>query len=156
MPETEPRRIASTADRVSLRKDCKVIRTTLLVTAASCAAAPAPAQSQDPIRQLQASFESVDGDGDGVITRDEYRSVQLARWTQIDRNGDGHLTEEDFPRFAAERARTLLAENAHLDADGNGRISQTEFVDGQPPVFRRADRNGDGVLTRTEVEATAS
>jgi Ca2+-binding EF-hand superfamily protein len=47
-------------------------------------------------------------------------------------------------------------ENAYLDADGDGRIGQTEFVDGQPPLFRRADRNGDGVLTRSEVEASAS
>lgn len=133
-----------------------MFRTILLATALSFAAAPALADSQDPIEQLLANFDRVDANSDGVITQAEYRTVQDTRWTQIDRNGDGYLGEDDFPRRAARRARTQLAEIAYLDANGDGRISQSEFLSGPAPVFRRADQNGDGALTRAELEAAAS
>lgn len=133
-----------------------MFRTTLLVTLLSFATAPALAQSQDPIRQLLVNFDRIDANGDGVMSRAEYRNVQAARWTEIDRNGDGYLAEDDFPRLAHGRVRTRLAEIAYLDTSGDGRISRDEFLDGPAPLFRRADRNGDGILTRSEVEAAAS
>lgn len=83
----------------------------------------------------------------------EYRMVQIARWPRIDRNGDGYLTLDDFPSIAAVRVRTQLAKVTYLDADGDDRISRAEFVNGQPLLFCRADRNGDGALTRYELEA---
>lgn len=131
----------------------RTIIAALLLSAGAC---PALAQSQDPVQQLLANFARVDVNGDGAISRAEYRTAQEARWPQIDRNGDGFLTLDDFPRIAAGRARTQLAEIAYLDANGDGRISRSEFVDGEPPLFRRADRNGDGSLTRSEVEAAAN
>lgn len=101
---------------------------TILLTLAF-AAAPALAQSEEPLRQLLADFD------------------------RIDRNADGYLSVDDFPRFAAARARRLLAEVTDLDANGDGRISREEFINGPAPLFRRADRNDDGVLIRSEIEA---
>ena len=133
-----------------------MFRIPLLVAAFWFAAVPVVAQSQDPIQQMLANFTRIDSDGDGLISRDELRSVQAARWQQIDRNRDGYLTLDDFPSVAAERAKTQLAEIGYLDANGDGRISQSEFLDGEAPVFRDADRNRDGVVTRSELEAAAS
>lgn len=133
-----------------------MFRAILLVTALSFAAVPALAQAQDAIRQVKANFDRIDSDGDGVISRAEFRKVRAARWTQIDRNGDGYLGEDDFPGLAARRARAQLAEIAHLDADGDGRISHGEFLDGPLPLFEQADRNADGVLTRSEIDVPAS
>ena len=101
-------------------------------------------------------FDRIDTNGDSVISIAEYRDLQIARWPRIDRNGDDFLTLDDFPRIAAGRARTQLAEIAYLDMDGDGRISRSEFMDGEPPLFRRTDRNSDGALTRTELEAAAA
>lgn len=133
-----------------------MFRTILCSTLLFLAVAPATAQSQDPIQQLLANFNRVDANSDGVISRAEYRNAQAARWTEIDRNGDGHLTEDDFPSIAAGRARTRLAKIAHLDANADGRISRDEFLNGTPPVFLQADRNGDSALSRSEVEAAGS
>lgn len=132
-----------------------MFRKILMVTAVSLGAGPALAQSGEPIRQVLADFDRIDVDGDGVISIAEYRALQIARWPRIDRNGDGYLTLEDFPRFAEGRARRLLAGIAALDANGDGRISRDEFVNGPAPLFHRADRNADGVLTRPELEAAA-
>jgi hypothetical protein len=57
---------------------------------------------------------------------------------------------------SGKRSRTLLAEIAYLDENGDVRIGQSEFLNGPAPVFRRADRNADGALTLSEVEAAAS
>lgn len=133
-----------------------MFRTTLLVSALWIIAVPALGQSQDPLGQLLANFDRIDVNGDGVISNAEYGNVQAARWSQIDRNGDGYLGEDDFPRAAASRARAQLAEIAHLDTDGDGRISQSEFINGPAPVFVNADQDGDGALSQPEVAAAAS
>ena len=133
-----------------------MFRTILLVTAVSLAAGPALAQSANPIQQVLADFDRIDADGDRFISIAEYRDLQIARWPRIDRNADGYLTLDDFPRFAAGRARRLLAEIADLDADGDGRISRDEFIHGPAPLFRRADQNADGSLTRAELETAAA
>lgn len=127
-----------------------MFRKTMLVAAVSCVAVPA--QSQGPIRHMLANFDRIDANRDGVISRAEVRAVQALRWTQIDRNGDGYLSEGDFPPAAAGRARAHLAGIAHLDENGDGRISQGEFLNGPETVFTQADRNSDGVLTRFELD----
>lgn len=129
-----------------------MLRSLLTALALTAGALAAFAQSHDPIRQILANFDRIDADRDGVISRDEFRDVQAVRWTQIDRNRDGFLSEDDFPRAAAGRARTHLAGIAHLDENGDGRISQGEFVDAALPMFRCADRSGDGTLSRSDLE----
>jgi Ca2+-binding protein (EF-Hand superfamily) len=133
-----------------------MMRSSLLTAAALLAAGPALAQAQDAIGQLSAQFARIDTDGDGAISRGEFRALQAARWTQIDRNGDGYLTEDDFPRIAAARASAQLAAMASVDADGDGRISRDELLDGPAPLFQQADQDGDGLVTRAELAAAAS
>jgi Ca2+-binding EF-hand superfamily protein len=51
---------------------------------------------------------------------------------------------------AQERLAALVAQ---LDKDHDGRISQSEFVDGPTPLFDRADTDHNGELSRDEVVA---
>ncbi len=132
-----------------------MLRTTMLVAILSFWTGSALAQLQEPSQQLLENFERIDVNGDGFMSSVEFLDAQSVRWAQIDRNADGYLSKDDFPRIVARRARRQLAEIADLDANGDGLISQSEFIDGLAPVFHRADRNADGALTRSELgEAT--
>ena len=92
-------------------------------------AAAQPAQAQRQARDGQERFRGMDIDGDGVITRAEWRGSDQA-FRRHDRNNDGVLSGDEV------RDRTL---------DGD---LTTEF--------RRADRNGDGALSRPEWWADAA
>lgn len=43
-----------------------------------------------------------------------------------------------------------------LDADGNGKLSQTEVSSNTKIVFSTADTNGDGAISQTEYKAALS
>ena len=52
------------------------------------------------------------------------------------------------PQPGAERVRPLRG-----DADNDGRLSQAEFIDGRLARLTTADANGDGSVTREEMQA---
>jgi Ca2+-binding EF-hand superfamily protein len=51
---------------------------------------------------------------------------------------------QDFPRTPAEYLRMM-------DSNGDGKISEAEYVDYMSAGFRRMDTNGDGVLAADEL-----
>jgi len=51
---------------------------------------------------------------------------------------------QDFPRTPTEYLR-------QMDANGDGKVSQAEYVDYMSAGFRRMDTNGDGVLEPEEL-----
>ena len=61
-----------------------------------------------------------------------------------DTNGDGYVSE-------AELARDAAAGFSGLDTDRNEKLTPQELGPHDPAWFARVDRNGDGVLTFTEV-----
>lgn len=119
-------------------------------------ATAALAQSQNDARQTLANFDRVDTNGDDAISRSEFSAARASRWSQLDRNGDGYLTTDDFPRLASSRAKAQLADIGNFDTNGDGRISESEFLDGPMPAFDRADKDSDGKLTRSELESMAA
>jgi uncharacterized low-complexity protein len=42
---------------------------------------------------------------------------------------------------------------ARMDADGDGKVSKDEFMQGHEAMFETIDQNGDGVIDQTEREA---
>ena len=129
---------------------------------------------------IQARFESLDGDGNGLIDPREWgESVAELRermdrgmarpghghhgaaayFEFLDENGDGLLQPEEIPEARAERLRAR-------DTDGDGLLSMDEFASGGehhrhhrgeqgPPsteaIFAQLDVNEDGVITADEV-----
>jgi Ca2+-binding EF-hand superfamily protein len=102
------------------------------------------------------SFEALDANGDGQVTREEMQEQHSRRMLQADTNGDGQLSLQEIEAHAAARA----AEHAgrmmeRRDANGDGLLSADELAGGprSEKRFKRADSNGDGMLSKQEFDA---
>ncbi|MGF1526454.1 MAG: EF-hand domain-containing protein [Candidatus Competibacterales bacterium] len=101
-------------------------------------------------------FARGDLDGNGQVTRQEVIALRHSAAVRLDRNGDGRFDEADAPRFGAFKARyhQVLAQlQRQFDANGDGAVTTAEFINGPTTAFDLADTNGDGRLTRQEVNA---
>jgi Ca2+-binding EF-hand superfamily protein len=130
--------------------------TTLRLTAQPGAQPAAP--SSNDVR-----FRAMDANGDGVITRPEWRgSAQSFR--VHDWNDDGVLSgdevrtgerraqrdQEDFEHDKSSVLRDWTERRfADLDHNGDGRIARSEWHY-EPEQFNRVDRNRDGMLSKGE------
>jgi Ca2+-binding EF-hand superfamily protein len=116
---------------------------------------------------LPSRFQGMDQNGDGRISRAEWRgSVQSFR--VHDWNNDGVLSGDEVragatppspqdPDYAPNRAWLddwSEQRFARLDFDNDGRITRQEWPYEQE-AFARADRNRDGALSRPEFTGTA-
>ena len=112
----------------------------------------------EKMRQMfEERFKKADLDGDGALTKAEAEKgmPMLARdFDKIDLNKDGKLTREEI-RTAMERRR---AEMAGKGGPGGGRgpgreggrPSPEEMQARGEEMFKKADTNGDGVLSEDE------
>lgn len=62
------------------------------------------------------------------------------------RSGSGSMT-------SAQAKQAAKLQFAKLDANHDGAVSETEFVNARMQMFRAADSNGDGQVTRAEARA---
>jgi Ca2+-binding EF-hand superfamily protein len=119
-------------------------------------AAVAGSASAQPRPDAAQMFALADANHDGVVSPAEFRASREARFKVLDRNHDGVLTAADFPaggRLTARWGEGPQALLKMLDADGDGRVSLDEFVQGSMRLFDRADANHDGVVSQAEAQA---
>lgn len=136
--------------------------TVIMVLAGATEAWEASVGAQGPPAQMR--FQSMDRNGDGAISRDEWRGS--ARSFEVhDWNGDGQLSGVEVRPGAqrnsrwedvthapnrSERYLSWTAEGfAHLDHNRDGRLAASEWHY-DVETFRRIDRNRDDVVTRNE------
>ena len=89
-----------------------------------------------------------DKDGNGVVTRDEMRTVALERFDKVDTNKDGRITMDEMQAAAKEHTAKRFAKH---DKNGDGKLSRDEVSHMPDQVFARLDKNGDGFLTPDEL-----
>jgi Ca2+-binding EF-hand superfamily protein len=138
------------------------VLTVVLGLTAAAAGASNAAQNDQAQRRQQMRFQAMDGNGDGVISRAEWRGSDQS-FKVHDWNDDGVLSGDEVrvgaPRDEGDvdydQNRRPAFRNwtergfENLDRNGDGRIARSEwFYDRE--AFIRADRNGDGMLTRAE------
>ena len=136
------------------------VRVTRARPAPAAAPPPQPAAPPPPPAPV-IRFAEMDENGDGVITRAEWRGSARSFATH-DWNGDGRLTGDEVrigAAMPANRGRGLGAATTlndwseprfrQLDRNGDGRISLGEWRYEHEDFFR-VDRNGDNMLTLNE------
>lgn len=96
---------------------------------------------------LEVQFVQLDADSDGFVALSEW-SGGFETFDSLDRDGDAVVTRTEF--FTRGTSYKSREENFRdLDADKDGRVSTSEWKWGEK-TMSVLDRNGDGFLSRQE------
>lgn len=115
-----------------------------LAVAAILFATGAVAKESEPVDTSARLLQRMDRDGDGQIAYEEYRNAMSRRFHARDRNGDGTLDGDEFPREWVAGSDAMAA---------NGKVTHEEFAASLQPVFDQFDANKDGKLDAGEIRA---
>ena len=88
----------------------------------------------------QKSFDSVDVDGNGQVSWEEYRNRMLHVFHQMDHNGDGRLTPDETPPTKDKSGQPVKGGTVTIEA----------YTVSIETAFKKADADGDGALTLVE------
>lgn len=137
-----------------------MIAALLLLQAAAAAPATAPATPPGPgqppatmmVEPVAMMIAACDLDGDGRTTAAELHICVERSFAAIDTEHKGSLGYIGFADWAERWLgdRNALPSPFEVDTDGDNRITLTELQVKMADIFRRLDRNHDGVVTRAE------
>jgi len=101
----------------------------------------------------EALFRRMDKDGDKRITKEEWQ-LQAEFFARFDANGDGVITPDEVlpsdPRQPGPEGEGSAGFLGRFDKNRDGKVDAAEF--GNERRFKAMDRDGDGVLTKEEIE----
>jgi EF-hand domain pair/EF hand len=124
-----------------------------LTAAVALLATPALAQSDTaapaakPIRTTTGMMR-YDANKDGIVDRAEWNAGQQARFQELDKNGDGKISVQEFsPGGTTDKREAAFR---RLDTDRDGAVSQAEFMAQADRNFARCDADKDGKITTAE------
>lgn len=128
----------------------------LLLQAAVTVTATPPGPGQPPatmvVEPVAMMIAACDADGDGRTTAAELHACVERSFAAIDTDHKGSLGYIEFADWAERWLgdRNALPSPFEVDADGDNRITLAEIQVKMAQIFRRLDRDHDGVVTRAE------
>jgi len=108
-----------------------------------------PQPTVTPRPEKMTTIIVLDTNADGVVAEDEMRTDSEAQFLRLDVNADGTLDRTEASTFVGQATDDATFEA--WDGDGNGSISQAEFVEHR---FSAYDGDGDRTIDEVEVEQT--
>ena len=122
-------------------------------TAAPPGAAMAPAAA--PAAGAQGDlFARLDRNGDGRIDQSEWQALQQFRFQRLDADHNGSLSAAEMQEQGSKGGRGG-DRLARLDTNGDGVITEQEFVTGQMAVMGHLDGDQDGAISKAEFDRVA-
>lgn len=112
--------------------------------AASAVVAAAGATSMD---------STMDSDGDGLVSKDEWTASNTALFAKIDVNGNGVLSADELKAGGRPGPGPMQPPIDSMDTDKDGAVSSDEWNAFHDKVFSEIDATGDGFLSKDELEA---
>ncbi|WP_274629657.1 EF-hand domain-containing protein [Arvimicrobium flavum] len=103
----------------------------------------------------QSRLERADVDKSGDVTFEEFAAAINGRFGGADANGDGRMTvaeiADEIQRMRAERMAKRMVER--FDVNGDGELTKAEVEARQKKMFALLDRNDDGRIAQDEMPA---
>ena len=111
------------------------------------------------------TFEQLDTDGDGFITKADMTAAHAARFAQNDTDGDGFLSAEELAARKGKIGKGHKDGEGHsdrkkarmmrfLDENGDGKVAMSEMpTDRTDRMFAKLDADEDGKVSKEEFEA---
>jgi len=112
-------------------------------------------------------MKMLDGDGNHMVTLDEFNSFNTSVFEELDADHDGSLNEKEWVGKTIGEQPISVATGGYsrelrkikmmglMDADGDHKITKDEFIAHQQKIFSTLDKSGDQQLSSQEWAAKA-
>ncbi len=97
-------------------------------------------------------FSRFDKDGDGKVAISELDARHKEFLAKADKDGDGYVTKDEMDALHKDRMAEHQARR-FPDANNDGSVDRREFEDAAREKFDKLDANGDGLISKEEMDA---